>query len=225
VRSIGLSGIVFSIFLISCAQQAQQLWSKPGSAPDDFNRDRYACLQQSQQPTSSAYLNQYGGVANSNIVTNGGLYGACMNAGGWVLTTVTDVKAFTEAMRPLDDLQQEFCSRSDVQALWQRMACKVRDTTQGQLSNQSKISNEEKAALAKWQDFIREVNDKLAANYVTYYAKNGQAVASAIQAGAVEVNKLAVELSSGRIAWGEFNRRRVEISKRRDESVKAALTY
>jgi len=211
--------------LVSCAQQPQQLWLKPGAAPDEFSQERYACLQQSQQPSSSAYLNRYGGVANSNIITNDGLYTACMTSKGWILTPLTDVKSYTEAMRPLGEEQRAFCSRDDLQALFKKMPCKVNDTAPEQLSDRSKISNEQKANLAKWQEYIRDINDRYAAINVQYNVKNGQAVGSSIQAGAADVDRLASELANGSIAWGEFNRRRVELNKRAQENQKNALAY
>lgn len=62
-------------------------WQKQGASQDDFARDRYTCLQQSQQSASSAYVNGNGGIANSGSITNGGLFGACMNASGWYLAS------------------------------------------------------------------------------------------------------------------------------------------
>jgi hypothetical protein len=85
-KLLARSAVILPIALAACATQPQALWLKPGAASDEFGQDRYACLQQSQQPNSSAYLNRYGGVANSNVITNGGLYDACMNSKGCVLT-------------------------------------------------------------------------------------------------------------------------------------------
>src|ERR1700692_2861350 len=116
-RSFALISVIFSVSLASCAQQPQALWLKPGAAPDDFNQERYACLLQSQQPNSTAYLNRYGGAANRSIITNYGLYTACMSSSGWALTPLTDLKAYNEAMRAVFEEQRGFCSRSDLQVI------------------------------------------------------------------------------------------------------------
>lgn len=71
-----------ALAILGCAPMG---WQKNGASQDDFSRDRYACLQQSQQTASSAYVNVNGGIANSGSITNGGLFGACMNASGWYL--------------------------------------------------------------------------------------------------------------------------------------------
>jgi hypothetical protein len=225
VKPIALSAIIFSIALVSCVQQSQQLWLKPGAAAEEFSQERYACLQQSQQPSSSSYLNRYGGVSNSNIITNGGLFDACMNSRGWALTNVGDVKGFNDALRPLGEDQRAFCTRSDLQALWKKMACKATDTTEAQLSDRSKISNEEKIAVAKWQDFVQVTNERVATVYRQFASGKGEAVASTLEAGTGDSKRLASELSSGSITWGEFNKRRVELNKRIEANQKIALTY
>ena len=64
---------------------APMVWQKPGGTQDEFARDRYTCLQESQQRSSGAVVNQFGGAASSTMVTNQGLFGSCMNAHGWYL--------------------------------------------------------------------------------------------------------------------------------------------
>jgi hypothetical protein len=225
MRFIALSTAVLSLSLASCGQQAQQLWLKPGAAADEFSQERYACLQQSQQPSSSAYIGRYGGAANSNIITNGGLFDACMNSRGWALTNVGDVKGFNDALRPLGEDQRTFCARSDLQPLWKRMACKAKDTTEAQLSDRTKISGEEKLALAKWQEFIQTINERVATVYRQFAATKGEAVASSLEAGTADVKRLASELSNGSLTWGEFNKRRLELNKRIETDQRMALTY
>ncbi|QPF85166.1 hypothetical protein IC762_02185 [Bradyrhizobium genosp. L] len=225
VRLYALNVIALSVLLVSCAQQPQQLWLKPGAAQEEFGQDRYACLQGAQQPSSSAYLNRYGGVANSNMITNGGLFDACMNSKGWILTPVTDVKGFNEAVRPLGEERRAICTRADLQAVWKKTPCKASDMAQPQLSDRSKISGEEKIAVARWQDFIQVSNGNLASLYRQYDPKNGDAVASVLERSSSDFRQLALELSNGSIPWGEFNKRRVEINKRTEEDQKIALTY
>jgi tetratricopeptide (TPR) repeat protein len=66
---------------------AQMVWVKSGASQQDFSQDRYTCLQEAQQPASSAAVNRYGGYADSGIQTNWNLFNACMNAKGWYLQT------------------------------------------------------------------------------------------------------------------------------------------
>jgi 5-methylcytosine-specific restriction endonuclease McrA len=76
-------------FLIGC--YSNQVWNKPNSSQNDFARDRYTCLQQSQQASSVGYvipnavLGGYQGYSSSGVSTNDSLFNACMNANGWYL--------------------------------------------------------------------------------------------------------------------------------------------
>jgi len=220
-----LGAIIFGLSLTSCAQQPQAIWLKPSAASDEFSQDRYACLQQSQQPNSAAYVTQYGGAARSNIITNGGLFDACMNSRGWVLTPLTDVKGFRDALTPVIEELRAGCSGGDLRPLFlKKMACKATDATPEQLSDRSKPSNEEKAALIRWVDLIQSVNERVAAIYRQYDTKNGDAVASAIESGTAETRRLALEFSRGAFTWGEYNKQRIALSKTIWENQKIALS-
>lgn len=220
------AAIILPLALSACATQPQALWLKPGAATEEFGQDKYGCMQQSQQPNSTAYANRYGGVANSSVITNGSLYDACMSSKGWVLTPVSDVKGFNEATRPIGEELRALCTREDLQVLYRkRMSCKALDTTPEQLSDRSRVSNEEKTAIAKYLDAIQSANEKIAVVYRQYNPKNGDAVGSVIESGSTDSRKLASELVAGAIPWGEYNRRRVELTKRLIENQKIALTY
>jgi len=65
--------------LSACAAQ-QTMWIKPGFSQDEFAKDRYSCMQQSQQRVSTAFVNQYGGSASDHAITNASLFNACMSA-------------------------------------------------------------------------------------------------------------------------------------------------
>jgi hypothetical protein len=138
---------------------------------------------------------------------------------------VTDVKGFNDAMRPIGEEFRGNCTSETLQVLFRKkMSCKAIEATPEQLSDRSKISNEEKLALAKWVDLIQASNEKVGA-VRQYDTKNGDAVASAVQAGSDDTKRLALDFSNGNISWGEYNRPRVELAKRYQENQKNALTY
>src|SRR5438045_3143254 len=65
---------------------ATQYWNFPsGGNTSQFNKDSYACTQEAQQQSSSAYVNPYGGAAQSGTHTNIDLYNQCMYARGYYL--------------------------------------------------------------------------------------------------------------------------------------------
>lgn len=80
-RSLALFGATLA-FVFGCASP---VWEKRGASRDDYSKDRYACLQESQQRVSAAAVNQSGGASSNRVVTNEGLFRACMNSRGWYL--------------------------------------------------------------------------------------------------------------------------------------------
>jgi hypothetical protein len=81
------------LLLSSCATPVQYNWVKPGATSGEGPRDKYACLQEAQQRESSAYVNNSYGAADSQVVTNTTLFGACMNARGWYLMSPSEQNA------------------------------------------------------------------------------------------------------------------------------------
>ena len=77
-----------------CAsKQPEKLWySNFHNSAQQFAEDRYACLQESQQPRSGSYAGaarsgQYGSAAGgsySGMAASGELFSACMEARGYV---------------------------------------------------------------------------------------------------------------------------------------------
>jgi hypothetical protein len=73
-----------------CAPSVEYAWYKNGASTQDFNRDKYRCLQEStragyaSQPVFNAYSGQYlGQSARGGAYTDWGMYSACMQASGW----------------------------------------------------------------------------------------------------------------------------------------------
>ena len=219
---------IFSVIccfaLLACAQQQQGFWLKPGAPQDEFSSVRYTCMQQSQQPVSAAYIDKYGGVANSNVITNSGLMAACLNAQGYYFVSVSDQKAYGDSLSALRAEQTQACSRADLQSLFaKKMACKAKEATPEQLSDRSKISEAEKIAFDKWRQFIEESNQKAAAINRQYVREKGDVFASVIERRADANERLASQLSDGRISWGEYNKNRSELDLRTDQELKSAL--
>jgi hypothetical protein len=214
--------LIFLVVLSACAQQT--IWLKPGAQADEFNQDKYACMQQSQQPNSSAYVNRYGGFSNSGMITNGNLFGACMNASGWILTPVADAKKFNTSFKALDDEWQQTCLNSEFRVLFaKKMPCKAIDATPEQLSDRTKITPVEKVALSKWETFVEGYNERIAALDKQVFTKGGDAMTSVVQRATDKIKNDVSDLNNGQITWGDFNERRVDITKQTQQDAKTAL--
>jgi hypothetical protein len=70
-------------------------WVKAGATEEMFLKERYACLQQAQQPQTGSYVNGYGGSSYGTMITNQKLFFSCMEAAGykWELVTPVPVAA------------------------------------------------------------------------------------------------------------------------------------
>lgn len=86
-------GYVLVLLLVGCAAPPQWNWFKPNSTEADFHSTKYSCLQKAQQPYSSSYGYNSGGIVSSlamttqsssaGIATNMELFDACMYSNGW----------------------------------------------------------------------------------------------------------------------------------------------
>jgi hypothetical protein len=225
MKFLAACGLSCSLALANCASNKPQgLWLKPGASTDDFSKDDSACRQQSQQPQSLSYLDKYRGVSTSNIVANGNLFDACMNANGWYLADVTDARAFTAASSVEFAKVLQLCSQPDFQSIIpKKMPCNPKDATPKQLSDGSKASESERGALIKWRSAIEEHDQRLAAIDRQYVGKTGDAIASGIEKATSGTSQLASQLYDGRISWGEFNKGRIDIVNRTEAEAKSLI--
>src|SRR4051812_40677077 len=168
------SVVMCTALLTACAQQ--KVWLKPGASTADFSQDRYGCMQQSQQPFSGAYINQYGGSSRSGVATSGPLFDACMNARGWTLTEQRSQAATSEYKEAIDAVRAEqnaLCEKEQYQVHFRKSPCKINTTSLEQQTDRSKISAEEKAALSALRSEAIELNQREAATHRKYAAQAG----------------------------------------------------
>lgn len=85
--------IFFIIVIVACATtpQVKKVWTKPQFTRHEFARDKYECMQQSQQNYAYSEGGFYIGSvyvpseAKSRVITNWNLFNACMEARDWRL--------------------------------------------------------------------------------------------------------------------------------------------
>lgn len=221
-KLVTIAGL-FTLMLAGCANN--NLWVKPGASAAEFTQARYTCLQQSQQGSSSAYVNRSYGVASSGAVTNDAIFTACMNASGWNLQNAEVAQAsqqqqqsqIAKGQAKLDQIGQEIkaaCSNPEYQIYFAKSPCSTNEITLSQMSDKTKITAAEKVvlekALSKTDKLIKEgqaimqsggsQKDKEMVNYM-----------QTLQTPAAEKNRL--DLFDGKITWGEYNRKRKEINE------------
>ena len=81
MRAVAAIVLLIAMGLCSCGKAPQ--FSHPSSNQQTYMQDRYACIQQSQQARSSAYVNAYGGSSEGGTFVSRGLFMNCMAAKGY----------------------------------------------------------------------------------------------------------------------------------------------
>jgi hypothetical protein len=225
----GFIAAIPAIVLFGCAPMT---WTKPGATHDDFTKDRYSCMQQSQQRVSSAYVNQYGGSANDSVITNGNLFGACMNAQGWTLqkkASTEQLAAQTEvhdeakaAVESVKNEELELCSREDLRPYYSKTPCMAEDTTLEQMADNSRITNVEKVAMNKARVELKRINKEMEDLIRQYDPHRAPSVTARREQAAGDQDKVALDFYEGRITRGEYNKRRQEIHNKLKEDLAAS---
>lgn len=214
---------------------APLVWNKPGASRDDFSRDRYTCLQESQQRVAGATVNQFGGAALNTVATNPGLFEACMNSNGWYVGQQQSVQptqaaatiggsagsGFKPPPTPVDvELRQltiqaeaRSASRCHNQAyapLFTKGACKVGEITAAQLSDASRATASEKILLKQIMDEGADSMAHLTSAYRTAGRPHDLEMASGLDGVRGRSDRNITALIDGKITWGEYNRTRRE---------------
>jgi hypothetical protein len=203
-----LASMLTVLAVAGCA--APMAWNKPGATQADFNTDKYQCMRSSQQQSSSAYVNAYYGSASSGQTTNIPLFDACMNARGWSLER--QVAGSREVANTLKAEFAKICGNPQFAPYYRKTPCRATEITFQQLSDPSKMSPAEKEIFPE----VRGALEAYASEVMDAQRKYGGA------AGARRADQFAttfksrydknnLDLYSGLITWGEFNRRRQEI--------------
>ncbi len=200
-----------AVMLVGCQAPT---WNKPGATVENFNTDRYECMQGSQAQASSAYVGRYGGVASSGPVTNDPLYSACMTAKGWTLQRQSDDqvaqnKAGEAELNSLKAKGEAICTNPALAAYYSKTACTADKITFEQLADTTKISPAAKAVFLEQRAASDGINREYA-DLLRKYGGGAGAKRADLFAGTAKIqndqNNLA--LYNGQITWGEYNKRR-----------------
>jgi len=220
------------VLLIGCAQT----WYKPTAKAGDFEKDRYDCLQQSQQQFSAAQVNGWQGASVSKAVTNDGLFSSCMNARGWSLQNQQALQQQLQqqqsnAAAVQSSNQAEFnkikadgeaiCTNAEFKLYYAKTACSSNDISFEQLADQSKITPAQKPVLVKQRAAIAE-NQKQRIAFQRKLGAKGIKTADLITAVLLpQQDQLNLDLYNGKITWGEYNKQRKDINAKFSERLKS----
>lgn len=219
--------------LASCAQLT---WYKSTARPGDFEKDRYDCLQQSQQHVGVAQVNAYNGYAVNKDVTNDGLFRSCMNARGWSLQNKEATQAQIQQQQSANqykaqEIKSRFdeigklgdsnCAKPELALYYAKSSCKANEITFGQIADNTKITANEKVVLLKQRDAVEETQKKWMQVQIDEFGTIGRKrVDLANSTLRPENDKNNLDLYNGKITWGEYNKNRKDIYLKFIEAVK-----
>jgi hypothetical protein len=207
--SMGRAVLLLSAMLAVAGCSQTVAWNKPGASQAEFNNERYRCMQEAQQQSSSAYVNRYGGVASSGQTTNEPLFNACMNAKGWYLQKDTGGEGKATA-QSIMDRASAVCADRKYALYFSKTACKADEITLQQMDDPTRVTPEEKPVVSEVLAQLNQASLQWADALRKYGGSNGA------KRSDVFLNTLNTQtrpnheaLYSGEITWGEYNKRRV----------------
>lgn len=207
---------LLALTLIACAPP---LWVKPGGTTAEFDKDKYSCLQSSQQRSSGFYVNKFGGGASDQMVTNEQLFSSCMNSKGWKLTRGDVANQYAadqtaKAQRTnvtLEQIKQDIylvCANPEYAWIIQRSACNANDLTLAQLSISERLSPADKESFMAYYTEIKNLTKRQIETLQASGEKNFLAIANIMEKYISSRERNALELYTARITWGEYNKTR-----------------
>ena len=218
---------IFPFLFAGCAHN--NVWVKPGASTNEFNVDKYDCMQQSQQKSSGAFVNPYGGVASSGSITNWNLYNSCMNAKGWSLQDSNTLSKpvdqnsdefkqkkaiFDDTMKKFAEKTKAICAKPEYAALMVKTSCSSKDITFEQIADNTKITPEQKPIFIKYRTEVDAVTKEQKEYLHTLTYPGDIRLSNYLDSIQPEIDKYNLDLLNGVITWGEYNQRRKDMDVR-----------
>lgn len=216
------SSILIGIAIITTGC-AQSLWVKPNAGQGEFERDRYSCLQQSQQRVGAAQVNAYGGSSINTVETNGVLFSTCMGSKGWSLQSkeaiqsrVAQDQAKNDELKAKNDQVRAnavaMCNNEELKEYYKKTSCNSLDVSFQHIADTSKITQDQKIALIKQRDAVALIEKQLDEITRQLGEMGAKRISIALNFTRPENEKNNLDLYNEKITWGEYNKRRKEIA-------------
>lgn len=227
------------IMLVGCSGP-RIIYSKPGLTTNEFNRDKYACVQQSQQSWSAGGSGAAGGmmiIAAQADAENRqqALFKMCMEARGYTAReetekTVEPVKAvetaeerertkqYSSLMADVNKAQSGLCKKDNCDLIFKKSACTMEEITIQQLTDKSFASEEEKACMLTFLAERREIATKIRKlAEMTQDLKTKEYMILRADTH-LKDEESALSLYEGKMCWGDYNKiRKNNLQAYRDE--------
>lgn len=216
-----MSGLLFS--LIGCAANQKMLFDRPGLTSEEFNRDKYDCIQQARTSWAGGGTGSVG-VAMIVLSKNNAekqsneLFKMCMEARGYTAREVDDEEFERQKNSPLKTNMNQItkertdrCNRDEFQLIFIKSSCKADNITLEQLSDKTMISEVEKTVFSKYRSENADSNNKTLAVFRTNGNSQEKELGIVVEQIYLQLDKNALDLFESKITWGEYNKKRKEL--------------
>ena len=189
-------------------------WVKTDSTQAEFDQDRYACLQQSQQRVGAAQVNIYGGSSINTVTTNDMLFSSCMNSKGWSLENAQNKAKNDNMMQQVNQVKAKIlamCDKNELKEYYKKTTCGADDISFEQITDTTKITAAQKTALLKQREEVASLEKELDALIIQGGEKGKKIINIETSFSRPENEKNNLDLYNEKITWGDYNKRRKEI--------------
>jgi len=217
--------IIFIALFLSLAGCAQQkiLFNKPDLTNEEFNRDKYDCVQQSKTKWGAGGT---GGLGIALIIysksnadkQSAKLFKMCMEARGYTAREVSDEEFDRQKNTPLKiKLSQiskqrlDRCNNDDFKIIFIKSACRPENITLEQLADKSIISEDEKPFFSKFRSENTDSDNQTLEAMRTNGNSKDKEMGLVLERFYMQAGKDSFNLFEGKITWGEYNKSRKDI--------------
>jgi predicted aspartyl protease len=135
-----------------------------------------------------------------------------MTAQGYTLVKQASVEQAKAVLNNVNSEMLAFCASEEFQPYYSKTPCKPEDTTLEQMTDKSRITNDEKVALSKVRTEVKKFAKEIDEVDRQYYPELAPSIIARRQQARAEQDSLVEDFYNGRITRGEYNKRRMEIT-------------
>jgi hypothetical protein len=213
------------LFLTMGCSHPKMLFDKSGLTSEEFNRDKYDCVQQSRTSWSGGGTGGLGAAMMISAKSNADkqsaeLFKMCMEARGYTSREVNDEEyeiqknsPFKTKINQIGKERNDRCNRDDFKLFFIKSACKTDDITLEQLTDKTMISEVEKTVFSKYRSENKDSNNKVQEAIRTDGAAKDKEMGLVLERIYLQADKNALDLFEGKITWCEYNKCRKEMDK------------
>jgi hypothetical protein len=199
--------------LIGCATQNESVWFKSGASAQEFEMDRGQCNAQAFS------------LANGNIYQIAIIQNQCLQGKGW---QIKNSKHIANANLNLNNAREkarkdaeERCSIPEFAVIYIKTPCFSDQIDFKHMADETTITADQKQVFVKWREDVDKSYEKDNEIEIRLNENVGKKIVDRFQSiFKPESDKNNLDLYTGNITWGQYNRRRKEIYLKFIDSLK-----